>query len=50
VVDLEGDGKDDIMWRNTANGNVAGWLGNGLTLGPTGVIAGGVALEWEIQP
>jgi hypothetical protein len=28
--DLNGDGKRDILWRNTANGDVNGWLMNGL--------------------
>jgi len=49
VWDLDGDGKAEIMWRHT-NGEVAVWLGNGLTLGITGIIAAAVPLEWEIKP
>jgi hypothetical protein len=47
---LDGDGKADIVWRNTSTGDVGGWLMNGLTLGPAGVIAGNVPLAWKIQP
>jgi hypothetical protein len=47
--DLNGDGKADIVWRDTSTGDVAGWLGNGLALGPTGVIAAGVPAEWVIK-
>jgi len=47
VEDLSGNGKADIVWRHT-NGDVAGWLGNGLTLGATGVIAGVPSAEWVI--
>ncbi len=43
--DLDGDGKDDIVWRHT-NGDVAGWLGNGLTLGSTAIIASAVDSAW----
>ena len=47
--DLNGDGKTDIVWRNTTTGDVAGWLGNGLTLGQTGVIAAGLDSAWIIK-
>ena len=30
VGDLNGDGTDDMVWRNTVTGDVAVWLGNGL--------------------
>ena len=47
--DVDGDGTDDIVWRNTATGDVAVWLGNGVNAPTTtGVIAGGVPLEWVI--
>jgi alpha-tubulin suppressor-like RCC1 family protein len=29
VADLNGDGKSDILWRNSSNGSVAGWLMSG---------------------
>ena len=50
IGDLDGDGKADIVLRNTNTGDVGVWLGNGLTLGSTGVIAAAVPLEWTIQP
>jgi hypothetical protein len=48
IEDVDGDGKDDIVWQHT-NGDVAVWLGNGLTLGATGIIATGVDAAWTIR-
>ena len=45
--DLDGDGQDDIVWRNANTGDVSGWLMNGLVLGTHGVI-GTVSNDWEI--
>ncbi|WP_441303061.1 DUF7948 domain-containing protein [Candidatus Nitrospira allomarina] len=45
--DVNGDGKADIVWRNT-NGMVAIWLMNGVTITSTG-FPGGVATEWQIK-
>ena len=50
IGDVDGDGKADLVWRHTSIGDVGGWLMNGLTLGATDVIAGGVPFDWEIQP
>ena len=36
--DLDGNGKDDIVWRNTVTGDVAGWLMDGLDLDSFGII------------
>jgi len=47
LYDLNGDGKADIVWRNTDNGAVAAWLMSGLALGPTGILAG-VPTNWII--
>ena len=30
VGDVNGDGTDDIVWRNRRTGDVAVWLGNGV--------------------
>ena len=49
VGDLDGDGKADLVWRNTVTGDVAVWLLNGLSATTWGVIAAAVPLEWEIQ-
>ena len=44
--DLDGDGKSDIVVRNMNDGNVGAWLGNGLTLGATGIISN-PGTEWN---
>lgn len=36
AADLDGDGRSDLVWRNTANGDTAVWLMNGLTPKPGG--------------
>ena len=46
--DISGDGKADVVLRNTSTGDVGVWLGNGLTLGATGIIASAVPAEWVI--
>ena len=30
VVDLNGDGKQDLIWRNAASGQTVAWVMNGL--------------------
>ena len=51
IGDVDGDGTADIILHNTATGDVAVWLGNGVNPPTTtGVIADSVPLEWEIQP
>jgi hypothetical protein len=49
VADLSGDGKSDILWRNT-DGTVALWTMNSSTVTGGGVINGGVAIpnDWKI--
>ena len=47
--DVNGDGKADLVWRETNTGDVGAWLMNGLSTPTTGVIAGAVPLVWEIQ-
>jgi WD40 repeat protein len=49
VLDVNGDGKSDILWRND-NGSVATWQMNGLQMGPTAIIANGAAApsDWHI--
>jgi len=44
--DLNGDGRDDMVWRHTSGG-VAGWLMNGTTATSTAMI-GGAPNEWQI--
>jgi hypothetical protein len=46
--DFNGDGKADILWRNTSTGDVAGWLMNGVTVKQGAGIYAGVPLAWQI--
>ncbi len=46
--DLNGDGKADLVWRNTANGSVGVWLMNGTKIFSTEII-GGAPSHWEIK-
>jgi hypothetical protein len=45
--DVNGDGKADLVWRNTADGTTAIWLMNGTAIAATG-FPGGVSLAWQI--
>jgi hypothetical protein len=45
--DFDGDGKADLVWRNTSSGVVAVWLMNGTTIASSGFPAG-VPLAWQI--
>jgi cold shock CspA family protein len=45
--DVDGDGKADIVWRNTIDGNTAIWLLNGTAQGSNS-FPGGVPLTWQI--
>ncbi|MEY5032705.1 MAG: hypothetical protein RL354_1736, partial [Planctomycetota bacterium] len=47
ACDLNGDGNDDILWRNTANGDVNGWLMNGLVKS-SGSFIKNVAASWSM--
>jgi hypothetical protein len=45
--DLNGDGKSDIVWRNT-DGTVAAWLMDGATLAQAGGF-GVITADWIMQ-
>jgi hypothetical protein len=47
VADFNGDGRSDILWRNTSTGQVAIWFMNGLTV-TTAAVVGTVAASWSI--
>jgi len=47
VGDVNGDGKADLVWRNTSDGNTAIWLMDGTAIGSSG-FPGGVPLVWQI--
>jgi len=48
--DFNGDGIDDILWRNTSSGNVTDWLGqpNGGFVGNTDAAWNNASLSWHI--
>ncbi|PYR35405.1 MAG: hypothetical protein DMF90_13655 [Acidobacteria bacterium] len=48
VGDADGDGKADLIWRHTQNGDVAVWLMNGSSVKQSAVVAPGVPLDWQI--
>jgi hypothetical protein len=50
IGDVDGDGKADLVWHNTATGDVAVWLGNGVNPPTDTDVIGGAPLVWEIQP
>ena len=46
-LDVDGDGKADIVWRNNSNGTTAIWLMNGTTIASPS-FPGGVPAAWQI--
>jgi hypothetical protein len=45
---VNGDGKADLVWRNTTDGSTAIWLMNGTKIAAPG-FPGGVPLTWQIS-
>jgi CSLREA domain-containing protein len=48
ILDLDGDGQDDLVWRHAQTGDVATWLMNGSTVRQGLVIASAVPSAWQI--
>jgi polygalacturonase len=46
--DLDGDGKADLVWRNTSNGNNYVWFMNGPTLVSSGPLEPVTAQSWKL--
>src|SRR5436190_37063 len=46
--DVDGDGKADLVWRNTQTGDLAVWLMNGAAVRQGPVVAPGVPLTWQV--
>ena len=47
--DFNGDGREDLVWRNRVRGDVAVWLMNGKDVLDFAIVAPGVPLNWEIE-
>ena len=45
--DFDGDGKSDLLWRNTTTGQVYIWIMNGSTL-TSGASLGYVSSDWSV--
>ena len=46
--DFDGNGRDDLLWRNAQSGDVALWLMNGASVAATPVVFAGVPLALQI--
>lgn len=46
--DLDGDGDDDLVWRNANNGNVNGWLMDGASKEVGGLVSPNVPNAWQV--
>jgi subtilisin family serine protease len=49
VADLNGDGKADILWRNSASNDIASWIMNGAQISAQQSVQGGVDPNWVIK-
>ena len=50
VGDFDGDGREDLLWRNAATGQIVAWFMNGLTFTNTGTVSPsrGSDLNWRL--
>src|SRR5207249_5526519 len=48
VGDVDGDGKADLVWRNTQTGDVAVWFMSGSSVKGSALVAQGVPAVWAI--
>jgi hypothetical protein len=46
--DFNADSKQDILWRNTADGSVDAWIMDGLTI-VAQWFPGAISLDWQIR-
>ncbi|MBF0318073.1 MAG: VCBS repeat-containing protein, partial [Nitrospirae bacterium] len=49
VADYDGNGKADILWKNTANGDVYAWFMDGVTISDKGYVVMGMPPEWQAK-
>src|SRR6266513_1921226 len=48
-MDVDGDCKSDIVWRNSATGQNNLWLMNGLTIASQGLLTTMAGPAWQVQ-
>jgi len=48
AADIDGDGDVDLLWRNTLNGNINGWLLENSAKVAGGLIAPAVGAQWSV--
>ena len=50
--DFNGDGRDDLLWRNPSTGQTTDWLGqpNGSFVGNDANALSTIATNWQVQP
>jgi hypothetical protein len=48
VSDFNGDGRPDVLWRNTQTGQVAAWIMNGASYAGTDLLAAVPDVNWRI--
>jgi hypothetical protein len=48
VTDFNGDGKADLVWRQTQTGDVSVWFMDGVAVKQEPVVSSGVPLAWQI--
>jgi FG-GAP-like repeat len=49
IGDLDGDGCDDIVWRNSSNGSVSAWRMSGSVRATGGLVATNVSNSWTLS-
>lgn len=49
IADLDGDGCDDLLWRQQGTGLVTGWRMLGMAKAGQGIVAAGVPAAWTIE-
>jgi hypothetical protein len=49
IGDLDGDGKSDLVWRDTLTGDVAEWLMNGAAVKSWSTLSSGIDRAWQIS-
>jgi hypothetical protein len=50
VADFDGDGKADILWRNTTTGADTVWFMNGAAIAGSAAPNAAAGLGWSVMP